>query len=395
MKKLLVVATLVLSLLAFSESSIASYAVSTPVNEVPEYRDYQVVPTDEYRTKTLLDKSETINGEYKQVKVTIISSDERSSVSDADIKEAYYCAMDAYDFEMKLDVKGNQIGTYNYFLVGESVNYFYEQLENRSGRAKLDVIVLSELEKVEARTTSLARDIKTSDNTNDLTRGSDGFYGRVKVNNTTTKYNSAKVMLPSQTEIIVNSSASLYIYAGFAGGKSDDVYGQIDADMGVGYSVTNGVWKAGLHVYNDTAYATNYLPNYDAATYRNGYLPGTAIDIVCHPYNDLTTGGATVGRVRLKVYGLAKYADMFGNGGNTYLTTIAESYKDYQLKSVQSHKWLTTLAGSPNSTGYNIGRFTNVSINGSIIPQSSFIFEQDGASFTNKGNGKFTITVNH
>ena len=103
-----------------------------------------------------------------------------------------------------------------------------------------------------------------------------------------------------------------------------------------------------------------------------------------------------MGSVVLKVYGTAKYADKLGNGGNTPLTTIMESNNALKLTSVKTHKWVVTLSGDANTTEHNIGKFSNVSVDGIVQPSSAFNQKEDGTvTFSGISKGAFTIDVRH
>jgi len=339
------------------------------------WTQYRIVDAENSATKTLLDLTEEKRGIVKQIDVRIVSGEIDASVTDEAIKEAYFRAMGAYDDEMAVDSSGNQIGTYNYYIVGENESYFYEQTAESPLRTELVVIIPSDTEKASLQSEASVRPT-------DPTRGSDGYYGRMYINNTTNQFSSASIALPKSSDISI-SNGQLYIYGGFAGGPG--------ADMGVHYSIAHDNWKAAMQ-YDYPTMIGNYLTGYNAATNLNGYLPNKTIIIYCHPYNDQSNG--ITGSIRLKVEGLAQFADMYGNGGNTNLTTIMESHKAYNLSSVTYHKWLATLAGS-TSVGHNIGKFTNIKINGTL--QSSTLFNtatSDGVvTFSDKGNGSITIDV--
>ena len=113
-------------------------------------------------------------------------------------------------------------------------------------------------------------------------------------------------------------------------------------------------------------------------------------------YNFNGTNDNKIGSVILKVYGTAKYADKNGNGGNTPLTSIMETDTILKLTSVKTHKWVVTISGTASSTGHNIGKFSNVSVDGVVQPSSAFKPDKDGTvTFSGISKGAFTIDVKH
>lgn len=360
---------------------------------VADLQCYNLLETDN-NTWLLEDSTIVIDGEPKAVDVEIHSSMEKSAINvdENEIKEAYYKAMSAYENEMTFDDFHNPIGTYDYSLVGENETYFYEQTADDSVRPHMDIFVLSDEEKL-AQKTDYAERLLAEMGT---ARSSTGYFGKMYVENTTKMPSSCSVLLPANSSISVNNGY-LYIYGGFSGGQGKPALGSVEADLGLQYSNEYHLWRGYMLVAGDMGY---FLSNYSNATYKNGYLPNTTVSIVSIPYNtnrDLNGNNTnTLGSVVLKVYGTAKYADKLGNGGNTPLTTIMESNNALKLTSVKTHKWVVTLSGDANTTGHNIGKFSNVSVDGIVQPSSAFKQKEDGTvTFSGISKGAFTIDVRH
>lgn len=305
---------------------------------------YKLVDTADKVEMVLEDTNIKANGENKQVKINIIAEDVKAEVSDEAIVSAYDRAMAAYRDEMATNARNMSNGTFDYTLVGEDEIFFYEQTADSKMKAEMNVICLTVEDKDEIQT-------KANANAN-ATRAfvDNGFYGRLEIYNTTKKYSSCTVTTPLTSQISVSNNGVLYIYGGFSASG-------VEADMGLQYSPTYDHWKPCLSV-NRTC-NNQYVDTYDKVGACNGFVPGTDVNIVCHPYNDQA---GTKGSVRLKLSGLAQHTNMAGDGGQTYLTSITETKTVYNVSSVKYHKWLATIAG---------------------------------ATFSNQGNGTITIDVKH
>lgn len=350
--------------------------------------DHYLVKTNIDTDKvTLEDNTISYNGENKQIDVNIIASGATKEVSSADVANAYERAMESYKRDMVFDANGNPDGTFDYTLVGEDEIYFYEQTADSPMQADMDVICLTQEDKAEMKSEYAQRLIEQIG----IERGQDGYFGRVYVENSSIYPSSCDVMLPRNNEISVNNGI-LYIYTGFSGGKNK-FSNKYEADMGVQFSEKYGLWKAFMTISG----GADFLSNYKNVVEQNGYLPNTKVSMVCIIDNKNTNVNGTndnkMGSVMLKVYGTAKYKDKYGNGGNTPLTSIMESNETFKLVSVNYHKWLATIAGG-GSSGHNIGRFSNVAIDGVIQAENLFQTQKEGiVTFSGMTDGAFTIDV--
>ncbi|HIU09927.1 MAG TPA: hypothetical protein IAB00_01520 [Candidatus Avidehalobacter gallistercoris] len=261
--------------------------------------------------------------------------------------------------------------------------FFYEQTADSPIQAKMDVILLSEDDKNEMQKMYAQKLL----NEIPVPYSSHGYYAKMYINNTNRNYSSCSITLPDSSKISVSSGSNLFLYGGFSS--------SVEADLGLQYSTQYDVWKCFMTI-SGSGY---FLANRDEATWQNGYLPETTVSIVCIPYNASTnidnSGYGTVGTVVLKAYGLAKHKTQDGQGGSTSLTSVMESNTVFNLTKVNTHKWVTSIGGSANSTGYNIGVFKDITINGIIQPSSNFkTDDSDGLyTFSNKGNGTITMTI--
>ncbi len=344
---------------------------------------------------TLEDNNISTNGENKQIAVNIISSEVEKEVSSADIANAYDKAMESYKRDMTFDSNGNPDGTFNYTLVGEDEIYFYEQTANSPMQADMDVICLTQEDKAEMKSEYAQRLL----NDMPVPYSSHGYYAKMYINNTTRNYSSCTITLPKSDEVSTSTSKQygLFIYGGFSGGSNGGSNTDVEADLGLMYNNPEmDVWKCFMTIVG----GGDFLDTRQGATWKNGYLPGEKITIVCMPYNNSTnidnSGEGSVGTVVLKAYGMARYADKYGTGTSTKLTSVMESENKFNFTKVANHKWVTTIGGNANSVGYNIGTFTNISINGTIQPDANFKTTGDGTyNFSNKGLGSITMTIKH
>jgi len=418
MKKKISSQSLILILLVaflFSALSISAFAADNNIQSSSQDDfQYQIANTDEENIKELIikDKNGVIN---KKVHIALYTSDKAYKITDEVIKSVYQYADDAYQKEMKFDKSGRQKGTFNYYLVGTDELFFYEQTEAKPQDAEMLIHVLSEEEKQEIEAQIVNNNLEQKD-LNDSpitpfytgpypTSIPDGIGGRVQLANTSNKYLSANVMLPSASELSYSpaSASPAYIYGGFAGGKPSGTYSSytFEGDIGLQYSHAYNLWKPYMLLTGNASgtriqFGQTFLSPYNQVQNLNGYLPGTTVNMVIHPKNDQT---GTAGTVRLKTYGTAKYADMHGNGGNTPLTSISESAVTnngslvvLNISSVSFHKLVATIIGE-NTTGKNIARFTSININGTTVPHSSMALYYENATFSNIANGSVTITV--
>lgn len=355
-------------------------------------------------SKILEDVNISLDGENKQVMVNIVSPAADKEVQQSDIINAYSKAMVSYKNDMEFDSHGKPDGTFNYTLVGEDEIYFYEQTANSPMQAEMDVVLLTEEDKMEMQRMYVQRLL----NEMSLVDLTPSYHAKMYINNTTIKYSSSSITLPESNKVSVSVSedSPLFLYGGFSGGFSANAFDNVEADMGLMYNnPEKDVWKCFVTITsknvkgNKVTETGTFLPNRMEATVENGYLPGEDITIVCVPYNesmnlDNSTWG-TKGSIVLKAYGIARYADKNGNGGPTKLTSIIESKKVYNLEKVDYHKWVTSIGGSSTSSAYNVGVFKDITIDDEVQANSKFNYnEGDGTvQFSNIGKGKITMSV--
>lgn len=371
--------------------------------------DHYLVKTNIDTDKvTLEDNTISYNGENKQIDVNIIASGATKEVSSADVANAYERAMESYKRDMVFDANGNPDGTFDYTLVGEDEIYFYEQTADSPMQAEMDVICLTQEDKAEMKSEYAQRLLNNMPTNISAQAENQSCFAKMYINNTTRNYSSCTITLPESNTVSVDTSpySALFLYGGFSGGYSSGAYESVEADLGLMYNNPEmDVWKCFMTI---TSKKTNgkkvteegtFLPNRMEATYKNGYLPGQAITIVCMPYNDSTSidgsDWGTKGSIVLKAYGLAKYGDREGKDtNNTKLTTVKESNTVYFLDNVKTHKWVTSLGDSTVYSGYNVGKFTNISINGNIQPVANM--QKDGGGdwdVTKIGPGSVNMTI--
>lgn len=360
--------------------------------------DHYLVKTNIDTDKvTLEDNTISANGENKKIDVNIIASGATKEVSSADVANAYERAMEAYKRDMVFDANGNPDGTFDYTLVGEDEIYFYEQTADSPMQANMDVICLTQEDKAEMKS-EYAQRLLNNMPTNISEQGKTKVcYAKVKIYNTTRNYSSCTITLPESNTVSVDTSphTALFLYGGFSEGSNGGSYTGIEADLGLMYNnPEKDIWKCFMTIAGEGY----FLSNRQNATVDNGYLPGTQVSIVCMPYNNSTnidnSGFGSVGTVVLKAYGMARYADQNCNGGNTKLTSVMESNIKFNFTKVGFHKWVTSLGDSTVYSGYNVGKFTNMSINGTKQPTANMVKDGEGDWDVIKiGTGSANMTI--
>ncbi len=361
-------------------------------------------------SKVLEDANINLNGENKQVMVNIVSSTADKEVQQSDIINAYNKAMTSYRNDMHFDSNGKPEGTFNYTLVGADEIFFYEQTADSPMQAEMDVVLLTEDDKMEMQkmyAQKLLNEMPMIEMP--FATNSVSYHARMEIYNSTVNPSQCVITLPDSATIsaATASSSNLYIYSGFSGGFSADAFSKLEADLGLVYqNPDTDVWKCFMTITATKANGKKvtekgiFLPNRQEATYMNGYMPGQDITIVCVPNNQSVdidnSGWGSKGSIVLKAYGLARYADRNGNGGPTQLTSIMESNTVYNLESVNYHKWVTAIGGSGTAPAYNVGIFNKIAINNQIQNSSKFEYSDDGDgeyNYYNIGNGTVSMYI--
>lgn len=201
-------------------------------------------------------------------------------------------------------------------------------------------------------------------------------------------YMTTKVTLPTTSQVSSPSYVP-YIYSGFS--KSD----KYEADFGLMYSDANGpsknqlAWRmyAVFKQYTNGKWVAQTMDinsTYNAASYRNGYKPGS--DVIMYVWYNNN------GKTRLKLEGTTICPTNQGTElKDTSNISIYESSSNYNISSVDCFKVCATLAKS--TTGKNKAIFSLIKVDGTAVTSSSYYPtpEKDGATVTRSSN---TVTIN-
>jgi len=408
----------------YSDGMIAQNAAMENAME-----SYSVVRADDYDVWQLSNGSENVD-------VKIMTTDK--VINDRDIKQAYYYAQMALQEEVNAISSETSSELFDYTLILDDIVYFYERKMDDPDNTTMEVyqvsqedlsVLATELDQYEAlleeqEIVNDSVDPRIAVNSFEL---NDGFGGKVVINNTSNKYLSFNVELPTVNEVAWSNTPQYatpiaYIYGGFEGGNGvvpgTTTAKKYSSDIGLQYSSTHQVWKPFLNIERYT-YSGKALTGYNNVHTNNGFLPSAnttnrrTVSITIHVNNDQSNG--LKGSVRLKATGMAKYpnANSSGAANPTNLTAILESatsdqstgvVKALNITSVANYKLLCLIAlGQHNNvpindddktTGKNWCRYSNVNIGGSTVSSSNMSLYQEHAVFSGVGNGKVTIWVN-
>ncbi|MER2473064.1 YrpD family protein [Photorhabdus laumondii] len=132
---------------------------------------------------------------------------------------------------------------------------------------------------------------------------------------------TTKITLPEikQGSLFKASGGTLYVYSGFSG--------QVESDVGFQYSTTYNVWKPYMKVGSRGQDTVQYLEGKDNFTYKNGFKPGSEVQLTI--YKNLN--GAT-------------RATYWGTSNNGYAGRLISEIKNTNVGSVSHWKILSTIA---------------------------------------------------
>ncbi|MBS9438068.1 hypothetical protein EAE91_13165 [Photorhabdus noenieputensis] len=179
---------------------------------------------------------------------------------------------------------------------------------------------------------------------------------------------TTKITLPEikQGSSFKASGGTLYVYSGFSG--------QVESDIGFQYSAIYNVWKPYMKVGRRGQDAVQYIEGKDNFTYKNGFKPGSEVQLTI--YKNLN--GAT-------------RATYWGISNNGYASRLISEIKNTNVSSVSNWKILSTIAvfrGTPERNikvhKEYIATFKNVVIDNK--PVNPVIHATKGANITTSSN---------
>ncbi|MGG6309742.1 YrpD family protein [Paenibacillus macerans] len=217
---------------------------------------------------------------------------------------------------------------------------------------------------------------------------SDGVGGRIYItpSGSSSSYLSTSLKLPADSEVIPNTAA--YNYIGFTASNVESDFGTVYVTT-AGPNSTEKGWRVAVTLkINGSKVTMNPVSPYNQMWNKNAYLSNSTV--VLYTWYNYS------GKARLKVDGTATCADnACTNSANTSLTSVFESgvIGSSGLSSISNWKLLSTVVSS-NNTGKNKAIFSNIKINGTAVPSSSFgTPQQDHAYITRDSSNTVTIDV--
>lgn len=217
---------------------------------------------------------------------------------------------------------------------------------------------------------------------------SDGVGGRIYISpsGSSSSYLSTSLKLPADSEVIPKTAA--YNYTGFTAPNTEADFGTVYVTT-AGPNSTEKGWRVAVTLkINGNKVTMDPVSPYNQMWNKNAYLSNSTV--VLYAWYNYS------GKARLKVDGTATCADnACTNSTNTSLTSVFESgvIGSSGISSINNWKLLSTVVSNDN-TGKNKAIFSNIKINGSAVPNSSFgTPQQDHAYITRDSNNTVTIDV--
>ncbi|OZB99020.1 hypothetical protein CJP46_07855 [Paenibacillus sp. XY044] len=224
---------------------------------------------------------------------------------------------------------------------------------------------------------------------------SDGVGGRnyIAPSGSSSSYLMSSLQLPVDSYVVPKTAA--YNYIGFTNS-------QYEADLGTVFVTSAGPnsnekgWRLAFNAkHNGSKLTSSYESGYNEMWDKNAFLSNSSVTMVAWYNYAQTVNSITTHTIRLKITGKATCADHACNNQNdTSLIAIADSpdLGSNAPTSITHWKVLSTVVSTDN-TGRNKGIFSNININGTAVPSSSFSApEQDHALIT-RTNNNVTIDV--